>query len=472
MRRNIRRNRGVRGLRLEHLETRCLLAGNVAVSRTGDTLFVRGDNLANEIGIFSAGGDDYTVVGVDTTINGSDDPEGPTFFNIRNFNIDLRGGNDTLGIADDPTGLADIESALAAGFPITLGDIGPTEPTALDGFILIRTGAGADTVGLAVDTGSFVDIATGAGNDQVGVLASDIGAHLFIRGEDGSDGVAVIDSFVETTFLMEGGRGSDGLFVQTFDADSMTVNGGRDSDTIGLFDIAVTGSIVVLGDHGNDSIQLEFAEANFVHLLGGDGNDFIDADGVESFGALIITAGSGNDDVEVEPNDEYVEEGVDVTTVGGALVIDGGSGNDSLEAELVEARSITIIGAGGNDDLNADGVLVEDHVIMLGGAGSNFIDVGLSDDDEFDPGIGSVIGTFLQVIGGGGADEVEISDVEVNDFVLVLLLGGRDELAYFAVAAGGDETLDGGPGFDTLFIDFRNGRRIRNFEDINVGLPG
>jgi hypothetical protein len=468
MRRNHRQNRRVRGLRLEQLETRRLLAGNVSVSRSGNTLFVRGDNAANEIGIFSAGGDDFTVVGTDTTINGSDDLDGQTFSGIRNLNVDLRGGDDVVGIADDPTGLFDIPGAVEGGFPIDLTTIGTTEQTALDGFVIIRTGAGADTVALSVNTGGFVDIATGGGNDDVAVLASDIGAHLFIRGEDGSDAVAVLDSFVETTTILEGGRGVDGIFVQTFDGSSMTVNGGRDNDDIGLFDMALDGSLVVLGEQGSDDINVEFSEARFVLINGGDGNDFIDADGLEVFGDLIVLGLGGSDDIEVEPNDEYIDEGVEVTSVGGALVIDGGSGNDSLEAELVEARFITIIGAGGNDDLNADGVLVENHLILLGGSGSNFIDVGLSDDDEFDPGIGSQIGTFLQVIGGNGADEVEVSDVDVNDFVLILLLGGDDVLTYTAVSAGGDETLDGGSGFDSLLIDFRNGRRIRNFENVDL----
>ncbi len=487
MRINQRRMMGTRKLRLEQLETRRLLAGNVSVTQQGNTLLVRGDNLANEIGIFSAGGDDFTVVGVDTTVNGDDER---TFSGILNFNIDLRGGDDFLSIADDATGLADVPDAVDGGFPIDLSDIGETTPTEIDGFVLIRMGAGADTVALAVNTGSFVDIATGTGNDQVAVLNSDIGAHLFVRSEDGSDGVAVLDSFVDTTLLLEGGRGADSIFVQTLDATTIVGNGGRDNDEVGLYDVLVEGSIVVIGDHGSDDLEVEYAGAQSVTINGGDGDDSIDADGVETTGNLVILGGGGSDDVEVEPNEEYVEEGVDPTSVGGALIIDGGAGNDSLEAELVEANSITIIGGAGNDDLNADGVSVVNHVIMNGGPGNNFIDVGSSDDDEFDPGLSSEIGGFLHVIGGSGRDEafiidvfvgqhllvnvaggndsVEISAVEVRDFVLALMGSGNDDLTYFDVTAGGDETLDGGAGFDLLFIDFSTGRRIRNFEDIEL----
>lgn len=486
MRRNQSTTR-IRGLRMEQLETRRLLAGNVSVSRQGDTLLVRGDNLANEIEIFSAGGNSFTVAGFDTTVNGAEER---TFSNIRNLNIDLRGGNDILSIADDPTGLLDLADAAIDGFPIDLGDLGPSDQTGIAGFIIIRTGAGADEVGLSVDVGQFVDIATGAGNDEVAVLASDINAHLFIRTEDGSDGVAVLDSFVNTTLLIEGGRGADGLFVQTFDGAFVTVNGGRDGDDIELFDLAVDHNIVLLGDQGNDDIELEFAEARFVNIVGGDGNDFIDADGVETRGDLIISAGNGNDDVEVEPNDEYLEEGQEITAIGGALVIDGGGGHDSLEAELVRARSITMIGAGGNDDLNVDGVNVSSFVIALGGAGNNFVDVGSSDDEEFDPEVGSFIGGFLQIITAGGSDEVFVNDVsvgqhilidlgagrdfldlsfvEADNFLLILMGSGNDSLTYSSVSTGGDQTLDGGPGFDELLIDTRNGRRIRNFEDIEI----
>lgn len=135
MRSDQRRMIGKRKLRLEQLETRRMSAGNVSVTQQGNTLLVRGDNLANEIGIFSEGGDEFTVVGVDTSVNGDDER---TFSGIRNFNIDLRGGDDFLSIADDATGLADVPDAVDGGFPIDLSDIGETTPTEIDGFILIR----------------------------------------------------------------------------------------------------------------------------------------------------------------------------------------------------------------------------------------------------------------------------------------------------------------------------------------------
>jgi Ca2+-binding RTX toxin-like protein len=163
-----------------------------------------------------------------------------------------------------------------------------------------------------------------------------------------------------------------------------------------------------------------------------------------------------------------------------------------LEAELAEANSITIIGGAGNDFLDADGVLTENHVIIIGGAGNDSAAVGASDDPDFDPGLPSEIGSFLHVILGAGNDDAFLVDVSVDGHILVDAGSGNDEvvfdlveatdwilalmgsgnldvLDYSGVTAGGDETLDGGPGNDdTLFIDSTAGRRIRNFENVVV----
>ena len=482
------RKRRVRNfaLRVEQLESRRMLAGNVAASRQGDTLVVRGDNASNEIGIFSDGSGEYTVTGGGTTtVNGDVDA---FFTGIRNISIDLRGGNDILAIADDPTGLLDVPAnVVVESFPTDLDLLGPTTATPLDGFLFIRTGAGNDEVGLAVDTGLHVDIGTGAGNDEVVVLGSDVGTHLFVRTEAGADEVAILDSFVDTTLLVDLGNGFDAALLQTVDADQITVNGGRDGDDIGLFDIAALNHIIVTGGHGNDTLEVEFAEASYMQLNGGEGSDELDADGNDVFGTLHMFGGGGNDSIEVEPTDDYLSEGEAITFVEGAILIDGGAGSDSLEAELTESDSLTIIGGGGNDELDADGVLVHGSVVLVSGAGNDDVDVGASDDEEFNPDVDSVIEGLLHVILGSGNDEafvenssigqhllidagsgndfVQVENVDAVDFVLVLMGSGDDDLEFFNVA-GSREELDGGPGFDELLIDFTNGRTIRNFEDI------
>jgi hypothetical protein len=489
--------RKARRLTLECLECRALLAGNVSASQSGSTLFIRGDNAGNEIGITEVGDDTYLVAGVGTTVNGAAER---TFSGIRNINVDLRGGNDILGVADDFTGLDVAIGVIAEDEPADLTGIETTDLTGLDGTLIIQMGTGNDLVGLTVDVGGSVIVNTSSGADRVDVASSEVNGDLIINTQDGADSVTVLDSFVNASIVVNTGRHVDGVLVQQSDAGGIVVNGGRERDQVGVFDVLSENHIIVIGDTGNDDLEVEFTESRYLQINGGSGNDEIDADGNDVFGTLHAIGGSGNDFIEVEPNDDFVDlAGTPVIDVGdaiafveGALIIDGGAGNDDLEAELAEANSITIIGGAGNDFLDADGVLTENHVVIIGGAGNDSANVGLSDDADFTPGVPSEIGSFLHVIlgagnddaaifeisvdghilvdAGSGNDEVVFELVEATDWILALMgSGNTDVLAYSDVTAGGDETLDGGPGGDdTLIIDSTTGRRIRNFENVVV----
>jgi Ca2+-binding RTX toxin-like protein len=457
------------------------LAGNVQASRQGNNLVIRGDSAGNEIAIVSTGPNSYLVAGVDTTVNGDPDRE---FTGISgNIDVDLRAGDDTLVVADDPTGLIDLAGLPATDNPIDVDSLGPTTPTSIGGGLIIRMNSGSDVVGLSV-IADFLTAFLGSGNDRLGVLNSEITGNAIIRGEDGNDEVAVVDSAIDGLLLIEGGRGADGVLVQAFDGGRVTLNGGNDSDDMGIFDFALSGALVLIGGGGNDDLEAEFGEASFVHFIGGAGNDELDADALVVDGDMILDGGSGNDQLEVEMTDDFFDEGFFGAEIGGSLIMLGGSGNDEISAGLpdnaeetatVEVRRNVVINAGaGNDSVFLGGILapqtpqsigiqqVTDATLEVGG---NVTILGCSGND-FIGLVNVFIDGYLLINAGVGHDDGFISFVEVLDHLLALLCGGNDFLDISDVFSP-DITLDGGAGNDTLVIDNRSGRRIRGFENIN-----
>src|SRR6476646_6282625 len=114
-----------RPLFLEGLEQRAMLAGDVTAVVRGGTWFIRGDNSDNAVVIQQTGSQQFTVVGADadTTVNGQVVGTEFTADRVRNFEIDLRGGDDSLGISNNLTYLADLQTELTGGAAAAQGDI-------------------------------------------------------------------------------------------------------------------------------------------------------------------------------------------------------------------------------------------------------------------------------------------------------------------------------------------------------------
>src|SRR5688572_26321332 len=109
---------GRRPMFLESLESRAMLAGDISVNVSGGNLIVRGDNAANQIAILKLGSGEYAVAGFNgTTVEGSADPFIAT--GVRgNIDVDLKSGNDLLGVGNDVAGL------IALGQSLGFGEIG------------------------------------------------------------------------------------------------------------------------------------------------------------------------------------------------------------------------------------------------------------------------------------------------------------------------------------------------------------
>ena len=109
-----------RKLRFESLETRDLLAGNVAAEVIEGNLFLTGDDLDNGLTIDQTETGDLRITGEDsTTINEQDDPA--VMSGVGSVIAQLGDGNDNISVRD---------AEIAGDFIVQLGD-GGWEPVSL-----------------------------------------------------------------------------------------------------------------------------------------------------------------------------------------------------------------------------------------------------------------------------------------------------------------------------------------------------
>ncbi len=205
---------------------------------------------------------------------------------------------------------------------------------------------------------------------------------------------------------------------------------------------------IIFGLEGNDQIN---AGDGFDTLNGDDGNDILMGEG----GADRLNGGNGDD-----------------TLNGGADndILDGGEGNDLLigsdgEDELLGGNGDDTLNGGADNDILDGG---EGNDTINGGAGADFIlgrngnDVidGSGGDDNINAGNGDDI-----VIAGSGNDRVaDGAGADSYD------LGSGDDIFRIIDDIFGDDTTDGGVGFDTLDLsDFSGKGTGRVLVDLDGG---
>lgn len=86
--------------RLERLEDRQLLAGNVSAKLSGGNFIVRGDDAANRISVESTGENTLVVRGFDTRINGISNAARVFSRVTGEIQIHLRGGDDLIRVTN------------------------------------------------------------------------------------------------------------------------------------------------------------------------------------------------------------------------------------------------------------------------------------------------------------------------------------------------------------------------------------
>lgn len=265
--------------RLQKLEDRSLLAGNVTAQMIGQTAFVTGDSADNNTQILVDNGN-VVVRGLDgTTINGSTD-----------------------------------DFVLATG-------------TSLPGSLIASFGDGNDTFTLdGISVGRHAWIAGGNGNDSLAVMGSStIGFNLRMDGNAGDDVLSVQDSTVTGTPTLVGGIGNDMIIMSNSIAgNNLTIFAGAGNDDVVVDDSQVGVDTRVFGQQGDDDIVFRNATLfDDVFIYAGAGSDIVLFDSTAVGDKSWIFGQSGTDNISYTGTTQFADR----------TRVFGGGGADNIEAE-------------------------------------------------------------------------------------------------------------------------------------------
>ncbi|MDP1751051.1 MAG: Calx-beta domain-containing protein, partial [Reyranella sp.] len=253
----------------------------------------------------------------------------------------------------------------------------------------------------------------------------------------------------------------DGVDVQTF---SVLVNGDSvfESDEAFFVDLsgATHGAVLGIGTGVGTILNDDIAPGPTTlmgtpgddNLNGGPGDDII----IGLAGSDILGGGAGNDSLDGGPGTDLLIGGA------GADTFIGGDGDDYL---LIDSEDTAIDGGAGFDSafvLTGDPVTLDMGAASiewaLGDAGADTFNAatqtggvyiyGMEGDDTL---TGSAFGDYLDggngndTLAGGGGDDLLVG----NGGTDILRGQGGDD---YLIELGGDSQIDGGAGFDSLFV--------------------
>ena len=205
-----------RGLKLESLEDRKLMAGNVTAGLESRDLWIRGDNRDNHIEIRQlANLGQFRITGLaGTTVNGRSfvDITTPT----TDVHIRMNGGNDRVDLGSPvgsrPARMEDLTVDMGTGSDtFVMANAVVTDP--VDDSIIQMGGSenDSDVVNLiATQFNSNARISTGGGNDWVFLNQVNVRRQLNVQTGNGNDYVALTDA-VFANSMIDGGAGNDEL---------------------------------------------------------------------------------------------------------------------------------------------------------------------------------------------------------------------------------------------------------------------
>jgi hypothetical protein len=378
-----RQKSGERRLKLEHLETRAMLAGNVSVSVSGGNLLVRGDNSSNQIAIVQFDVGKYAVVGLNgTKVNGSTDPvvKGGVKNNI---DVDLKNGHDILGIGNDIGLLED----LAYEYDLELPEIDFPEGTpkclTVPKHLNIKLGSGNDVAGVVAKVGLRINADLGSGNDTLGIIDSQVKDDIIVRGGSGSDLVGIVETKISQMLDVNLGDGDNILGVEDVSiGESAVVITGKHDDEVYFGNSSIKHNLIVRTGSGHDGVVV------------GSSIGVTEAEG-ESSGGYGIEVGN-NVDIDTGSGNDYVDVSGDIDNL---LKVSTGSGHDEVYMYYVEAEDLVALLGSGNDYLSAYGVKVHDDALLDAGSGNDSAYIRYSEVDD-----------VLTALMGSGSDFLEICD--------------------------------------------------------------
>lgn len=426
--------------------------------------------------------------------------------------IDGGAGNDILNLTgDQPSGVIDsqfqnvrnIESLIVAQADVTLAqqaaaaginslNLGGSGPDAqivtLNGFggDIAVTGTSRDeTVNVSLAVAGTKTLNLGSGEDTVNVVASAAAAAgsiavNFVSGAVGNgadnsvtisagagrvavndEGTTIQASGVTDVFNVVGLDGNGQIDPAQNRGNFNRVVLGTEADDV--YNVGNTGgSVYINAGLGDDSFTVDAGLGQRHFMVGGAGNDTLNLSGN---GEVVVLAGGGDDTATVSGPGRFdlgMGDGNDTVTANnvGTLVASLGSGNNTAEVSGANGN-VTITAGDGANTISARAASLSitagngGNNVTIDGSGNHRVSTGSGNDDIF---VGS--GNGVETISAGAGDDI------------VSFVGGS-----LNTKTMGQDTLDGGDGFDTLVAGFEALRdnanavgtsRVTGFEAITI----
>ncbi len=466
--------------------------GNANIISAGagnDTLTGGGGNdtldggAGTDTAVFTGAHSDYSfTLNADGTVTVTDlrpgSPDGTD--TLSNFE-QLTFSDGTFALA---TGTASNDSLTASGSTIELGGAGNDTLTGSAGTDVLIGGGGTDTLSYATDTtGVTVNLANNTvsgGNAQGDTMTG----FANVTGGSGADAL----SGTASANVISAGAGNDTL---TGGGGNDTLDGGAGTDTAVFtgahsdysFTLNADGTVTVTdlrngSPDGTDTLsnieKLTFSDGTYTLATGTAGND-----GLTASGNTIELGGTGNDTL---------------TGGSGTDVLIGGGGADTLSYAGDTTGVTVLLYAGTATGGNATGDTISGFTNLVGGSGNDILS-GSSAVNSIDGGAGNdtLVATMGNSAGdtydgGAGSDTIDIYNSGGNSVTIDLSQTGAQNTGAFGsftlsnieniysgqsnnvltgssganviTLMGGNNTVDGGGGADTIVANGTGNDRI------------
>jgi hypothetical protein len=424
-------------LRIESLEYRQLLAGDIDAHAIGTVLYIDGDSTANGLAIQSPSEGVFEVTGLPqggsaTTIN---EHVSESFVHIKELFVNLDDGDDVLvltnlslqgsvtihtGDGDDFIGLGEfndnglLDSAVENILDGLLGALTITTNLTIDTaddndtlqarnvvvkLATILMGEGNDSITLdgngelgdpnfvpGVTTGAALTIGMGNGENSVSLEKLNAQSLSLILGDD-QDTVSLKKSTITKRTDINAQNGANSIELEEVTSKSLGISLGLGNDEVSLDKVTTTGRTVIGDSFGNDSVELNEVTAKSLGVSLGVGNDELSLTDVTVAKSIDLAAGEGNDVITLlriiaKSLDVWLDGGDDELSLDNVAItkcasLSGGLGNDSMVLDGVSAQTLKVSLGVGDDDISLEHVLVGKTATIDGGIGDNvYTDLG------------------------------------------------------------------------------------------------
>lgn len=288
------RVRNDRSLRVESLENRQLMAGDVAVALEGQWLTIHGDNLANQISIVQDARGNVTVAGQQgTLINGLPSVRFLTPA-LNAMEVRMEGGDDVLSLrgvrlANDlfvEMGAGNDRVTTAATLPLVVGANAAFE-----------LGDGNDTIQLSGSVvGEDLNVNGGIGQMTANLRQLSVGKALNLIGDDQADSIVLALSTITEAVSIETKGGNDVINLSDSSMGGLLVNTDLGDDRATLTRISVQEDLGLFTGDGNDTVTLtDVASSKSITVSTDNGSDRIVARRVSAATDAVFEGGAGVD---------------------------------------------------------------------------------------------------------------------------------------------------------------------------------